>query len=112
MEKNIMRLEISKKARAELRAGGFGSAAYLRLAVKPGGCAGMSYDMILDNKRHAGDKIIYEIGDLQVIADPDSAPYLDGLKIDYSDDLIQAGFSLKNPSDQNTCGCGSSFNCS
>lgn len=107
-----MRLEISEKAEAELRRSGVGNSAYLRLAVKPGGCAGMSYDMVLDTKLHTGDKIIYETDEMQVITDPDSAPYLDGLKIDYSDDLIESGFRLSNPNAQHACGCGSSFSCS
>ena len=107
-----MRLEISKKAQAELRASGVGSDAYLRLAVKTGGCAGMSYDMVLDTRLNTGDRIIFETGDLQVITDPDSEPYLDGLTIDYSDDLIESGFRLSNPNAQHACGCGSSFSCS
>lgn len=107
-----MRLEITEKAISELRSGGVGNDAYLRLAVKPGGCAGMSYDMVLDSTLRTGDKIVYTSGDLQVITDPDSAQYLDGLQIDYSDDLIESGFRLSNPNAQKSCGCGSSFSCS
>ena len=107
-----MRLEITTKAVEELRAGGVGPDAYLRLAVKPGGCAGMTYDMLLENTLRSGDKIVYTDGDLQVVADPDSAQYLDGLCIDYSDDLVASGFRLNNPNAARSCGCGSSFSCS
>ncbi len=107
-----MRLEITEKAISELRAGGVGNDAYLRLAVKPGGCAGMTYDMLLDSTLRTGDKVIYSSGDVQVIADGESEPYLDGLTIDYSDDLIESGFRLSNPNAKKSCGCGSSFSCS
>ena len=107
-----MNLTISEKAQSQLRSSGVGRDAYLRLAVKPGGCAGMSYDMLVDDTLKVGDKIIYTNGDLQVITDPKSAPYLDGITIDFSDDLIEAGFRLSNPNAQNACGCGSSFSCS
>jgi iron-sulfur cluster assembly accessory protein len=106
-----MSLIITDKALLELRSNGVGSDAYLRLAVKPGGCAGMSYDMVVDDKMNMGDRVIYKKEGLQVIADPESVPYLDGLKIDFSDDLIETGFRLSNPKAQNACGCGSSFSC-
>ena len=110
-KENNMNLMITEKALSELRANGVGKDSYLRLAVKPGGCAGMSYDMIVDETLNLSDKVIYESGDLQVIADSDSVPYLDGLQIDFSDDLIEAGFRLRNPTARNSCGCGSSFSC-
>lgn len=106
-----MQLSITEKARVELLASGVGAEAYLRLAVKPGGCAGRSYDMVVDRKLNTGDKIIYVNGELQVITDPESAQYLDGLNIDYSDDLVESGFRLSNPNAQHSCGCGSSFSC-
>ena len=106
-----MQLNITEKALAELVANGVGAEAYLRLAVKPGGCAGMSYDMVVDTRLKTGDKIIYENGELQVITDPESAQYLDGLNIDYSDDLVESGFRLSNPNAEHSCGCGSSFSC-
>lgn len=106
-----MNLEITEKAQNELRNSGVGADSYLRLAVRPGGCAGMSYDMILDDKLNEGDKVIFEQAELQVITDPNSAQYLDGLHIDFSDDLVESGFRLTNPNAQNSCGCGSSFGC-
>ena len=107
-----MRLDITEKAISELRAGGVGSDTYLRLAVKPGGCAGMTYDMLLDSSLRTGDKVIFASGDVQIIADKESEQYLDGLQIDYSDDLIESGFRLSNPNAKKSCGCGSSFSCS
>ena len=106
-----MQLEITKKAQDELRSAGVGSESFLRLAVSPGGCAGMSYDMVLDKDLDADDQVIYQEDELRVVTDPASAQYLDGLKIDFSDDLVEAGFRLSNPNAQNSCGCGSSFGC-
>ena len=106
-----MQLNISEKAKQELCAGGVGKDAYLRLAVTPGGCAGMSYSMLLDDTLREGDQIVYTDDELRVVTDPDSAQYLDGLNIDYSDDLVESGFRIHNPNAQKSCGCGSSFGC-
>ena len=107
-----MQLYISEKAKQELFTGGVGKDAYLRVAVTPGGCAGMSYSMLLDDTMREGDEVIYNENDLRVVTDAESAQYLDGLNIDYSDDLVESGFRLHNPNAQKSCGCGSSFGCS
>lgn len=106
-----MQLNITEKAKQELYAGGVGKDSYLRLGVTPGGCAGMSYSMILDDTLNEGDQVVYTEADLRVVTDPDSVQYLDGLHIDYSDDLVESGFRISNPNAQNSCGCGSSFGC-
>ena len=59
--------------------------------------------------RVSTDQLVYQEDDLRVVADRRSAPYLDGLEIDYSDDLVRSGFRLKNPSAAKSCGCGASF---
>lgn len=80
----------------------------LRVAVRPGGCSGFSYDMFFDTEISADDQSS-TFGDVRVVADPSSAQLLEGATLDYSDGLNQAGFSITNPNAQSTCGCGSSF---
>jgi iron-sulfur cluster assembly protein/iron-sulfur cluster insertion protein len=80
---------------------------YLRVAVRPGGCSGLSYEMFFDTEK-AADDLVDNYGDVQVVVDPASAQYLNGASLDYKDGL-QAGFTINNPNAQRTCGCGSSF---
>ena len=80
----------------------------LRVAVRPGGCSGFSYDMFFDSEI-ADDDLTQEQGGVKVVIDPSSAMLLDGATLDYADGLTQAGFSINNPNAQRTCGCGSSF---
>jgi len=80
----------------------------LRVAVRPGGCSGFSYEMFFDTDV-APDDITTSYGDVRVVVDPSSAQLLDGATLDYKDGLQQAGFSIDNPNAQRTCGCGSSF---
>ena len=79
----------------------------LRVKVVGGGCSGLSYKMDLDQKRD-GDRIFEREG-ARVIVDRKSYLYLNGTELDYSDDLMHAGFNLRNPNVKRTCGCGSSF---
>jgi iron-sulfur cluster assembly protein/iron-sulfur cluster insertion protein len=81
---------------------------YLRVAVRPGGCSGMSYEMFFDTEKAAND-VVEAYGDIQVVVDPDSAQYLTGASLDYKDGLQGAGFTINNPNAQRTCGCGQSF---
>ena len=80
----------------------------LRVAVRPGGCSGFSYEMYFDTDIVEGDTK-ETFGDVQVVVDPSSAMLLDGATLDYSDGLQQAGFSIDNPNAQRSCGCGQSF---
>ena len=80
----------------------------LRVAVRPGGCSGFSYEMFFDSDV-ASDDLTVEKGGVRVIVDPSSAQLLTGATLDYKDGLQQAGFSIDNPNAQRTCGCGSSF---
>jgi iron-sulfur cluster assembly protein/iron-sulfur cluster insertion protein len=82
---------------------------YLRVAVRPGGCSGFSYDMFFDTER-APDDLEQTFGEgVTVVVDPASAQYLQGASLDYKDGLQGAGFTINNPSAQRTCGCGQSF---
>jgi iron-sulfur cluster assembly protein/iron-sulfur cluster insertion protein len=80
----------------------------LRVAVRPGGCSGFSYEMFFDSE-FASDDNIYEAGGVKVVVDSSSAPYLRGASLDYKDGLQGAGFAINNPNATRTCGCGSSF---
>jgi len=81
---------------------------YLRVAVRPGGCSGLSYEMFFDTEK-AADDVTEAYGDVTVVVDPASAEYLSGASLDYKDGLQGAGFTINNPNAQRTCGCGQSF---
>ena len=80
----------------------------LRVAVRPGGCSGFSYEMFFDADM-AEDDIVREFGTVKVVVDPTSADLLKGSTLDFSDGLQGAGFHITNPNATRTCGCGSSF---
>jgi len=80
----------------------------LRVAVRPGGCSGFSYEMFFDSDI-AGDDIKADVGGVSVVVDPSSAPLLEGAVLDFKDGLQGAGFAITNPNAQRTCGCGQSF---
>ena len=80
----------------------------LRVAVRPGGCSGFSYEMYFDSDVDAEDLTV-EFGGVRVVVDPSSAPLLEGAVLDFKDGLNQAGFAIENPNAQRTCGCGQSF---
>ena len=80
----------------------------LRVAVRPGGCSGFSYEMFFDTER-ADDDLEVNFGEIRVVVDPSSAQLLEGATLDYKDGLNEAGFSIDNPNAQRTCGCGQSF---
>jgi iron-sulfur cluster assembly protein/iron-sulfur cluster insertion protein len=80
----------------------------LRVAVRPGGCSGFSYEMFFDTDI-AGDDLTVDYAGVKVVVDPSSAQLLEGAVLDYKDGLQEAGFSINNPNAQRTCGCGQSF---
>jgi iron-sulfur cluster insertion protein len=80
----------------------------LRVAVRPGGCSGFSYEMFFDTDK-AADDLITDYAGVKVVVDPSSAQLLQGATLDYSDGLQGAGFAIDNPNAQKTCGCGQSF---
>tara|TARA_Y100000746_G_scaffold218712_1_gene215511 strand:- start:304 stop:624 length:321 start_codon:yes stop_codon:yes gene_type:complete len=80
----------------------------LRVAVRPGGCSGFSYEMFFDTDIAEDDQTV-TYGDVRVVVDPSSSMLLEGATLDYKDGLDQSGFSIDNPNAQKTCGCGQSF---
>jgi iron-sulfur cluster assembly protein/iron-sulfur cluster insertion protein len=80
----------------------------LRVAVRPGGCSGFSYEMFFDSEKDTED-MVAEQGGVPVVVDPSSAQLLSGAVLDYKDGLQGAGFAIDNPNAQKTCGCGNSF---
>ncbi len=80
----------------------------LRVAVRPGGCSGFSYEMFFDGEM-GDDDTSTEFGGVRVVVDTTSAQLLTGATLDYKDGLQQTGFSIDNPNAQRTCGCGQSF---
>ncbi len=81
---------------------------FLRVAVRPGGCSGFSYEMFFDSD-NADDDVVTEYGPVKVAVDPMSAQLLEGATLDYKDGLMEAGFAIDNPNASRTCGCGQSF---
>ena len=80
----------------------------LRVAVRPGGCSGFSYEMFFDADI-ADDDEQADYSGVKVVVDPSSAQLLVGATLDYKDGLQEAGFSINNPNASRTCGCGNSF---
>ena len=93
---------------AELLAQEGDPALALRVAVRPGGCSGFSYEMFFDTEV-ADDDVAVEFGTVKVVVDPTSASLLEGSTLDFKDGLQGAGFSINNPNATRTCGCGQSF---
>lgn len=81
---------------------------YLRLGVKGGGCSGFSYSLDLTEKAGDMDEQLEQHG-IKCIVDPKSALYLEGVTLDFRDEVMGRGFVFNNPSASHTCGCGSSF---
>ena len=104
----VMLTDVATAKVTELLAQEEGDGLALRVAVKPGGCSGYSYEMFFDSEI-AGDDIVREFGSVKVVVDPGSAELLNGTTLDFSDGLQGAGFHITNPNASRTCGCGSSF---
>lgn len=79
----------------------------LRVAVQPGGCAGLRYALYFDDRKLDED-VVHSFGDLEVRVDKMSSPYLAGAEIDWVDGLEQSGFTINNPNAKGTCACGDS----
>jgi iron-sulfur cluster assembly accessory protein len=80
----------------------------LRVAVQPGGCSGLRYQLFFDERELEGDQV-REFGGVPVVVDRMSAPYLSEAKIDFVDSLEASGFTIDNPMAQGGCACGHSF---
>ena len=82
--------------------------ALFRLTVKRGGCFGWYYDMSFDQAVQLGERVFDSQG-IQVVIDAKSLESINGLTLDYSEDLMGGGFRFHNPQAKATCGCGNSF---
>ena len=81
----------------------------LRVAVRPGGCSGFSYEMFFDTETAESDVVGVTDG-VRVVVDHESAPMVSGATIDFKDMGLQGGgFAIENPNQQRSCGCGQSF---
>jgi iron-sulfur cluster insertion protein len=80
----------------------------LRVAVRPGGCSGFSYEMFFDTDV-ATDDLRSEHEGVTIVIDPASQQHLKGATLDYKDGLQGAGFHISNPNAERSCGCGQSF---
>lgn len=80
---------------------------YLRVGVKGGGCAGLSYILGFDNQKDNDQ--LYQYKDLTILMEKSHGMYLVGMEIDFVDGLDNRGFSFNNPNAVKTCGCGTSF---
>lgn len=105
----IQVLQAEDELEALMQGKGVGGGAPLRVAVRPGGCSGFSYDMYFDFKEPGNDDWIGEFDRVRVVIDPESAVYLQGSTLDYKEGLQGAGFSFNNPNISRSCGCGQSF---
>ena len=81
----------------------------LRVAVQPGGCSGLRYQLYFDDRTLDGDTIT-EFAGVKVVTDKMSTPYLTGAAIDFVDTIEKQGFTIDNPNAQGSCACGDSFN--
>ena len=80
----------------------------LRVAVQPGGCSGLRYQLFFDERQLDGD-VVLDFSGVNVVVDRMSAPYLGGATIDFVDSIEQQGFTIDNPNAQGSCACGDSF---
>lgn len=80
----------------------------LRVAVQPGGCSGLIYQLYFDERYLEGDETV-DFDGVEVIVDNMSIPYLDGASIDFKDTISEQGFTIDNPNAGGSCACGDSF---
>ncbi|SEC28326.1 Iron-sulfur cluster assembly accessory protein [Paramicrobacterium humi] len=90
---------LSQEGRDDLR---------LRVAVQPGGCSGLIYQLYFDERLLDGDETV-DFNGVEVVVDKMSVPYLDGAVIDFEDSIQKQGFTIDNPNAQGSCACGDSF---
>lgn len=81
---------------------------WFRVAVKAGGCSGLFYDMSFEQDINHNDTT-FEVNGIQVAIDRQSETYINGLTLDYSEDLMGGGFRFHNPQATSSCSCGNSF---
>ena len=97
----------AKKVKSLIEESGY-KTPYLRVAVKGGGCSGLSYDLSFDSDQNSTDTISEDKG-VKILVDNKSLLYLFGTELQFSDGLNGKGFEFINPNASRTCGCGESF---
>ena len=80
----------------------------LRVAVQPGGCSGLIYQLVFD-ERLMEDDLVRDFDGVEVVVDKMSSPYIDGASVDFEDTIQKQGFTIDNPNAQGSCACGDSF---
>jgi iron-sulfur cluster assembly accessory protein len=80
----------------------------LRIAVQPGGCSGLRYQLFFDERALDGD-VVHDFSGVNVVVDRMSVPYLGGASIDFVDTIEKQGFTIDNPNAAGSCACGDSF---
>ena len=96
---NKVRALIAAEGRDDLR---------LRVAVQPGGCSGLIYQLYFDEQLEDSD-VVKDFSGVEVVVDKMSVPYLDGASIDFEDTIQKQGFTIDNPNAAGSCACGDSF---
>lgn len=96
---NKVRSLLEQEGRDDLR---------LRVAVQPGGCSGLMYQLYFDERLLDGDAT-RDFEGVEVVVDQMSLPYLDGATIDFADSIEKQGFTIDNPNAAGSCACGESF---
>ncbi|HQX81664.1 MAG TPA: iron-sulfur cluster insertion protein ErpA [Vicinamibacterales bacterium] len=82
----------------------------LRVFVQGGGCSGFQYGLMIDEgDGNADADQVFEVNGVKLLVDPISLRYLSGAEVDFVDNNMGGGFTIKNPNAKSTCGCGSSF---
>jgi len=107
-----MNITIKEKAKNVLLKKKVGKEKFLRIKVVEGGCAGMTYDAEIDHTMKETESVVYQTGEIRIVSEGSTSQYLDGLIIDYSDDLVAAGLRFDNTKSTGSCSCGASFNLS
>ena len=102
-------LSVTDKAKDQLRNLEVSDSTFLRLWVGEGGCSGLSYQAVIDDAATPLDVVLFQDDGLKIVTDGQSRHYLEGITIDYEDDLVKSGFRFLNPNAVKTCGCGGSF---
>jgi iron-sulfur cluster assembly accessory protein len=108
-----MNLNVTEPAAVEIKKfmsseEGLPESAGLRVRVVPGGCSGFQYSLNIEEESRQGDFILDDKG-VRLFVDMFSAQYLNGVEIDYVQNVMGSGFTFKNPNSTGSCGCGSSF---
>lgn len=104
-----MNITIKEKAEAMLN-NKLAAGQFLRVGVTEGGCAGLTYNASIASEMKKDESVVQTEGTIRIVTDVASAKFLDGLVIDYSNDLINGGLQFTNSNTKTTCACGQSFN--